>query len=75
MGSKTRQEVSDELAQGFPVIPQLERLVFPDEPHQRAVQVLIVRGELGVSGRAAIMDPSVVDAAFFNLFSRYKWSK
>ena len=49
--------------------------MFSGEPHRHAVQVLIVRGELGVSGKAAIVDCSVVDAVFFDSFFDDTWSE
>ena len=73
MGFITCQKVIDEIAQEFSALPQLEYLVFPEGGGRRMVQLLIVRGELGVSGKAATVEKSMVDEVFFDPFFEGAW--
>lgn len=63
--SPPRQELIDEIAREFSALPQLEQLVFPQE-NGHSVQVQIVRGESGVSGRETFIEKSMVGAVFFD---------
>lgn len=52
-------------------MPQLGQLVFPKQPREHTTaQVLIIRGESGVTGKASTVDHSMVNAVFFRSVSR-----
>lgn len=74
-GSEANQEAVDEIAREFSALPQLEQLVFREEPRspKRAVQVLIFRGKFGVTGKAAIVDCSMVNKVFFDPSLDFIW--
>lgn len=55
-------------------MPQLGQLVFPKQPREHTTaQVLIIRGESGVTGKASTVDHSMVNAVFFDPSPAYTW--